>query len=127
VKQMKVTATKHNRKPKESSCQVTAKGCLLVSETDSVPETLFLSLKGRNPASSPVLFEFGIPHEDEGQVSLAIYDISGREVTGLLGGELTAGYYRASWDPGSNPTGVYLVVLQTEKKTRIKKLVTGGN
>jgi len=122
---IKVTATKHNHKPKESICMVGSKGPLTTNESDSLPEALFLSVKSSNPAIGPVQVEFGIPHEEAGHVSLSVYDASGREVTELIDEVLLAGYYRLTWN-SDGPSGVYFLSLRTGKSLITKKLILGG-
>ncbi len=123
---IKVTATKHNYKPRESDCTVTGKGPMALSEGDSLPEVLFLSVKSSNPANGSVQVEFGIPHEEAGHVSLSIYDASGREVTKLRDEVMLAGYYRLTWN-SDGPSGVYFLSLRTGKSLITKKLILGGD
>ncbi len=120
---IKVTATKHNYKPMESLCMVGAEGPLRANEMDPLPKALFLRLKSSNPVRGPVKVEFGIPPGDQGHVSLSVYDVSGRKIAELLEGHLPAGYFEARWEPGSDPSGVYLLVLETKKRTLTKKVI----
>ncbi len=121
---MKITATKHNYKPKESLCMVAKKGPMAANETDSLPGFLFLSPKSSNPTRGPVLVEFGIPLEEAGYISLSVYDASGREVAELKDEYLSAGYYQLTWNPKS-PSGVYFLSLRTVRNLITKKLITG--
>lgn len=121
---IKVTAAKHNYKPKESLCMVAKKGPMTANETDPLPEFLFLSTKSSNPAKRPVPIEFGIPLEEAGHISLSVYDASGREVARIVDADLPAGYYEETWSP-ANPSGVYFLSLRAKNKTLNKKLLLG--
>ena len=114
-----VTATKHNCKPRESTCQVGGKGQMISSEAGAIPDVL--SLKA-SLAVGGVRISCAIPPEDEGRVSLKAYDISGREAKCLLDSETQAGWYEAQWKPPAS--GVYILVLRTPAKALTARVVT---
>jgi|GEM_PF-1138340 len=115
---MKVTATKHNHKPRESTCQVTGKGQLVTSESGKMPAELSLKTLC---SGGWVRIAYAIPVEDEGLVSLKIYDVAGRETDNLLDAETQAGWYEQSWKPPAS--GAYILVLRTQNKTLTRKVV----
>ena len=89
------TATKHNFLPSWDNITVTAKGDMTVSEK-GVPLEFFMALTSGNPVKGALKLQFGIPLEDEGLVSLKIYDVSGRCVQTVFSEEKAAGYYDLS-------------------------------
>ncbi len=121
---MKVTATKHNHKPRESNCTVTGKEDMASADADSLPDVLFLRVKSFNPANGLVSIEFGVPLDEAGRVSLSVYDASGREAARLMDEVLSAGYYRITWN-SNGPSGVYFLSLRTKRNLLTKKLIVG--
>lgn len=64
-----------------------------------------------NPAMGCADLVFSTPAG--GEVSLLVFDLSGRSVATLVDGSLPAGEHEASWAAGDGvPSGVYLVVLR---------------
>ncbi len=49
------------------------------------------------------------------QVSLSVYDISGRIVGELESNIMDAGEHVSTWDPGVLPSGCYVIRLVTEQ------------
>jgi len=49
-----------------------------------------------NPFNPMTEFRFAVP--EDGPASLAVFDLTGRRITTLVTGHLTAGLHRASWD-----------------------------
>lgn len=75
-----------------------------------VPE---LSISDNPAGRGSVDLLFSTP--TSGQVSLRIYDMSGRSVATLVDGVLPAGEHEVSWAAvDGEPAGVYLVMLRTE-------------
>ena len=79
-----------------------------------------------NPFRSVTNISFAIPRNSH--VKLAIYDITGRMVTKLVDGNLTAGKYTMRWDGRSRTgakisSGVYFVRLESDLGTKTSKLV----
>jgi flagellar hook assembly protein FlgD len=83
-------------------------------------------MAGANPAARPAL-EFTIA--SSGRVKLAIYDVTGREVTTLVDQDAAAGSFRATWDgrrsDGSAAgSGVYFARLQSNGTAIASKKIT---
>jgi hypothetical protein len=74
----------------------------------------------RNPVSSDVVFQVSIP--SHGHADLSLYDLSGREVQGILVGDVPAGVHSISV-PLNLPAGVYLCMLRTGTDFAAEKLV----
>ncbi|ACY48275.1 chondroitinase-B domain-containing protein [Rhodothermus marinus] len=79
-------------------------------------------LKGfPNPFITSTVLAFSLP--ERSQITLFVYDMLGREVARLYDGELEAGSYRLVWQPEDElASGIYLVVLTTDRGTAAYKL-----
>jgi len=79
-----------------------------------------------NPFNPSTELSFSLPQE--GQVSLNVYDITGRLVKSLLDARLPAGFNKVVWDgtdySGNGiSTGVYFVRLSTINEATIRRVV----
>ncbi|MBN2355269.1 right-handed parallel beta-helix repeat-containing protein [candidate division KSB1 bacterium] len=59
----------------------------------------------------------------QGQVDLAVYNLSGQKVATLVDGEQAAGAYRLQWRPNGLAAGMYFYRLQTQDGAQIKRLI----
>ncbi|MCF7807691.1 MAG: T9SS type A sorting domain-containing protein [Candidatus Marinimicrobia bacterium] len=100
-----------------------------IRETPALPARATLHNAFPNPFNPSTQIGFSVTQT--GQISVKIYDLSGRQIKELLSSELAAGEYSLEWDgtdtKGHGMTaGVYLVVLsdghnyQTQKITYLK-------
>jgi len=83
----------------------------------SLPTEFALAPAVPNPFNATTAIGFELPRNSE--ITLDIYDVSGRKVRMLANGEYDAGIYRAVWDGRSDfgaelPSGLYFYRLQTE-------------
>jgi hypothetical protein len=76
-----------------------------------VPDEYSLSQNFPNPFNSITRLSFGLPEDTE--VSISVFDVSGRLVTTLVNGDLKAGTHIVSWNAQSNAAGLYLVRMET--------------
>ena len=74
-----------------------------------------------NPLSKSTSIAFSLPKS--GNVDLAVFDISGRKVTTLAKGTMSAGSHEVSWNGANAPAGVYLYRLSFEGKTLTNRMV----
>ncbi|UCH63142.1 MAG: T9SS type A sorting domain-containing protein [Fidelibacterota bacterium] len=74
-----------------------------------------------NPFNPVTAFSFELPRA--AQVSLAIYDLLGREVTTLVNGYSQSGPHEAIWDAGPFPAGIYIARLVTPGHCKAIKMV----
>ena len=74
-----------------------------------------------NPFNPETTLRFSII--EEGNASLKIYDIQGREVTSLLQSEMSPGIYEADWRADDFSSGLYFAVLTTSSGSQTKKLM----
>jgi hypothetical protein len=104
--------------------EYTKKGKGIFSLNNSIPHrTVFQSIHP-NPGKRFTL-TFGIPQKQN--VTLDLFDVSGRNVTTLFKGEVNPGYHSVSWDGTESnkriPSGIYFVRLKTKNTTQIKPLI----
>jgi serine protease AprX len=92
-----------------------------VAEVQSPREDAF-TRNDPNPFVSRTQIRFAV--ENDGPVSLRIYDVRGREVETLVDGFRTSGVHAVDWDAKDRPSGVYFYRLAAgdSEETR-KKMV----
>jgi hypothetical protein len=74
-----------------------------------------------NPFNPSTIISFAIPAR--AQVSLKVFDITGREVSTLVSEELSAGNYSRTWNSAGLPSGAYFYRLVAGSFTETRKLV----
>ena len=90
------------------------------------PLNLVLAPAVPNPARGTTTLRFSVPVEQE--VTLAAYDIHGRQVRALRSGTHSAGVYNVAWDFTSDggsrlPAGVYLVKLTADDQVFTQRVI----
>jgi len=83
-----------------------------IEEGGTLPAQVTLHHPSPNPFTSSLSVSYSIP--ESMQVSLSVYDVSGRMVGELENSVMVAGEHTFAWDPGVLPSGCYLVRLVTE-------------
>ena len=86
-----------------------------------IPESFRLYQNYPNPFNPTTTIEFSIP--ESGNVSLIIYNISGKEIATSYDGFLKAGNYSEQFDGSSLSSGVYLYKLTAVDFTETKKML----
>jgi hypothetical protein len=90
-----------------------------VEESD-LPKVYELSLEANpNPFNNQVTISYQMPIS--GNVQLSVYDVQGRLVEQLVNSHTIAGDYKTTWQ--SQTSGIYLVMLQAETASVVKKVV----
>lgn len=79
-----------------------------------------------NPTSGPTTLSFFLARA--GEVSLAVYDASGRLVRNLLAGTRSPGHYEIAWDGRDESghrmgSGIYFYKLTTQDRAQVGKIV----
>jgi len=92
-----------------------------VEEDRSIPMTYVLNQNYPNPFNPGTTIEFEVPKA--GQVSLKVYDITGREVATLVDGVRAVGSYSIPFDASGLSSGVYFYKLQAGEYFAVRKLV----
>ena len=92
-----------------------------VEEDESIPTAYVLNQNYPNPFNPGTTIEFEVPKT--GQVSLKVYDITGREVATLVDGVRAVGSYSIPFDASGLSSGVYFYKLQAGEYFAVRKLV----
>lgn len=96
-------------------------GEVVAVEPDAIhPEPMYVSSRYPNPLRGATVFRFGL--QDRTDVTLAVYDVRGREVAVLHEGELPPGIHQASWN-ADVPDGVYFLRLASADHGVSRKVV----
>ncbi|MBK8981406.1 MAG: T9SS type A sorting domain-containing protein [Ignavibacteria bacterium] len=85
-----------------------------------VPNNFDLSQNYPNPFNPETKINFQIPNESN--VSLVVFDNSGKEVATLVNGNKTAGYHTVSFNASNLSSGIYFYKLETEGFTKVMKM-----
>ncbi len=87
----------------------------------NIPEKFFLYQNYPNPFNPTTKIRFDLARS--GNVKLAIYDISGRQVAEIVNANYAAGEYSFDYSAENLATGVYFYKLETPDYTSIKKMI----
>lgn len=87
----------------------------------NIPEQYTLSQNYPNPFNPETKINFSIPKKTN--VSLIIYDITGKEIETLVNEVLSAGSYQYSFTAKNLPTGSYFYRLKTDNFSRTKNMM----
>jgi photosystem II stability/assembly factor-like uncharacterized protein len=93
----------------------------IVISNGSVPKVYKLYDNYPNPFNPATVIRFDIPSASE--VSISIFDLTGKEVAKIAGGKLDAGSYSYSWNADNYPSGVYFFSMRADKYFSTKKMV----
>jgi hypothetical protein len=86
-----------------------------------MPGTFALHQNYPNPFNPATGIRYDLP--GAAHVTLAVYDMLGREVATLMDGEQQAGSYTARFDASSLPSGVYFTRLTAGKQVATQKML----
>jgi hypothetical protein len=92
-----------------------------VEEVPNEPLNFRLSANYPNPFNPETRISYSVPRA--GSVSLAIYDVLGREVARLVNENKQPGDYSVSWNANGVPSGVYFYRLVAGEYVATKKMV----
>ena len=87
----------------------------------NVPQKYELSQNYPNQFNPTTKINFDIPKS--GIVSLKIYDLTGREITQLVSGNVTAGSYSVDFNASNFASGVYFYKLEASDFVQTKRMV----
>jgi hypothetical protein len=91
------------------------------SMTGNMPDEFSLLKASPNPFNPNTNLRFNLPEATD--ISLVVYDISGREVAILAEGFRAAGEFEVAFDASDLSSGVYFAILNTQGKTYTQKLL----
>ena len=97
-----------------------------IGDKGYIPDVYSLAQNYPNPFNPETTIGFGLP--EDAKVSIQIYNMLGQQVTTLTDDNMTAGYRFIKWTGMDDhfhqvPSGVYLVVMQTESFRDVRKMV----
>jgi hypothetical protein len=79
--------------------------------------------QGHHESSASIRFELAAPSD----VVLSVYDVSGRLLSEIVRAAFPAGTHEHQWEDSRDgrriPAGVYLVRLDTGRRTLVEKLI----
>jgi hypothetical protein len=104
--------------PLDSDCETLKQGDPISQETISYENDLMVM---PNPANSIANLSYSI--SEPSQVSILVYDHSGKKVAELAGGNHDTGMYTINWDVSILPKGIYFVTMRTNQVQLSRKLV----
>ena len=89
--------------------------------TISSPSIFSLSNPFPNPFNSSVMLNFTLPQADN--ITISIYDITGREAAELYKGWHTTGDGSVVWSAERMPSGIYFAVMESDHSRQVRKMV----
>ena len=88
---------------------------------EGIPGDYYLARAYPNPFNPSTTIEFGLPQESH--VSLSVFDITGRLVTKLVDGQLSAGIHNIEFDGFAFPSGIYLYTMTSGSFVSSQKMI----
>jgi len=85
------------------------------------PSSFILSAPFPNPFNSTTTIEYALPYTSD--VTLSLYNLSGRRVETLVNGRVKAGVHRVILDAGDLASGLYFVKLEKTKQSVTQKIM----
>lgn len=105
------------------SSTVTASRENLNSDNISTDDDTQLYQNSPNPFNPSTNIKFALPQGFNGQVSLKIYDITGRLVSQLVNQNMSGGIHEVSWNADKLSSGIYFYKLLAGSFSDIKKMM----
>ncbi|MDP8238447.1 MAG: choice-of-anchor D domain-containing protein [Candidatus Hatepunaea meridiana] len=109
---------------KQGTDLVYSKDGFLVIEAAAVPpipDEFYLSYAYPNPFNAVTTISYGLP--DASDISLRIYDISGRLIVTLYNNHREAGHYKVVWNAETAAAGIYCVHMKADGFDYVRKVV----
>jgi hypothetical protein len=95
-------------------------------KSEIIPEQYNLSYNYPNPFNPSTTIEFDIPKltgSNSQNVSVKVYDITGKLAAVIAEGNIPAGSYKYHWDASDMPSGVYFCKLQSGNYSKTIKMI----
>ncbi|MBZ0263710.1 T9SS type A sorting domain-containing protein [bacterium] len=86
-----------------------------------IPSEFFLNQNFPNPFNPVTGIRFGL--KEQGNVTLNVFDVLGRQVATLVNEQLNAGVHEATFDASLLPSGIYYYAIEVNGFTSMKKMV----
>ncbi|MBT7787889.1 MAG: T9SS type A sorting domain-containing protein [Calditrichaeota bacterium] len=87
----------------------------------ATPDKFYLTEAYPNPFNSTTSVSFGIPEAT--QVSVRVFDISGRLIATLVDGEIIGGHHSTIWHAADVTSGVYVIMLKSSEIQTSRKVM----
>ena len=94
---------------------------LSVEQLDNVPSSFELFQNYPNPFNPNTSIKFKL--EENGFVTLNVYNVLGQKVKTLVSEELTFGTHQVDFDASALSSGVYFYKLESGKQTSVRKMM----
>lgn len=91
-----------------------------IDDNPSVPSTFRLAQNYPNPFNAKTNINFKL--ENESDVELSVYDITGAKVQTLVNGRMDAGEHSVNWDASDVASGVYYYKLNANGEQSTRKM-----
>ncbi len=91
------------------------------TNTSTIPDKFFLYQNYPNPFNPATKIRFDL--SKSGNVKLAVYDVSGKQVAEIVNASYAAGEYSFDFNAENLATGIYFYKLETSEFTSIKKMI----
>ena len=85
----------------------------------AAPENFTLAQNYPNPFNPVTTISYELPKDSD--VTLTIYDITGRLIETLVNEKQQPGYYSVQWDASQYSSGVYIYRIQADGFSAVKK------
>ncbi|MDP8239779.1 MAG: T9SS type A sorting domain-containing protein [Candidatus Hatepunaea meridiana] len=95
----------------------------IVLDVEDIPSVVYVfGLQGAspNPFNSTTIISYSL--DVDADVTLSLFDLSGREVARLVNNPMTSGKHSISWDASDLPSGIYMCRLSAGSKVKTTKL-----
>ncbi|MDB3868589.1 T9SS type A sorting domain-containing protein, partial [Candidatus Marinimicrobia bacterium] len=92
-----------------------------LQEAIILPESYSLAAAYPNPFNPTTTISFAIPADTD--VSIAVYNLQGRQIASLASGSYDAGYHSVVWNADSHSSGVYFVKMVAGSYVNTQKLM----
>jgi len=92
-----------------------------VGKAPEIPDNYYLAQNHPNPFNSLTKIRFGLPESQD--LSINIYDISGRMVENLTNRNFEAGHHTLTWNANEKVAGLYLVRISSNNFNAVRKMV----
>lgn len=88
---------------------------------EQTPRGIELLRNYPNPFNATTKIKFAFNHTSH--ITLRIFNVLGQEIQTLVSDELQSGAYTVIWEAHDAPSGIYICRLQTERESKMIKLV----
>lgn len=112
-----------------SNCLDTACQTITVSATSGIATNTPVKAEVQTmPNPFSVATTISLTLNQQSDVSIVVYDITGKEVATLQNGQLDSGFHMITWKPESLADGVYFMQIKAGGSVQTKKIIhTTGN